>query len=352
MPSLSSGATAEYHRSRQSHDSSVRSLSRPTLSDPHRHQASDHRPLLARHTLRRGGTSDRKGRSAEAAPSALAVTTSEEVGTPRTDSGDPIRTRRLEADRSSERHGRSRGLLTAEPPAVRRWQAITGHWKGARGGELVVSNTQARQISFDAFAASLRPDLPKKASRRIPVPVGFDSERGSDTPTLRLPITGRSSPIVSPQRTAGIQGPIGRSQATERPPRWPRFRVSSPRGAPLTARGREARQKPESNEPAATTSCGRADKHNQPRATHDPARRQTIEVSQQETKTPSRGSLPSGGIRCTDRCALDCLPSAIRSQGFSPSQRFDPDAPSWLCFKPHPPLGFMGLQSFSHRSQP
>jgi hypothetical protein len=51
-------------------------------------------------------------------------------------------------------------------------------------------------------------------------------------------------------------------------------------------------------------------------------------VSQQETKTPSRGSVPFSGVRCIDRCALDCLPSAIRSQGFSPSQRFAPDAPS------------------------
>jgi hypothetical protein len=50
--------------------------------------------------------------------------------------------------------------------------------------------------------------------------------------------------------------------------------------------------------------------------------------------------------------ALACLPSAIRSQGFAPSQRFHPGASSWLYFKPHPPLGFMGLQSFSRRSQP
>jgi hypothetical protein len=174
----------------------------------------------------------------------------------------------------------------------------------------------------------------------------------SDTPTLRLSITGRSSPIVSPQRTASIQGSNSRSQATERPPRRPRFRVSPPRGSPNDHRDPKVRQKSESNEPAATTSCGPADKHYQPRATLDPARRRTTEVSQQETKTPSRGSLPFGGIRCTDRYALDCLPSAFRSQGFSPSQRFDPGAPSWLCFKPHPPIGFMGLQSFSRRSQP
>jgi len=50
--------------------------------------------------------------------------------------------------------------------------------------------------------------------------------------------------------------------------------------------------------------------------------------------------------------ALVCLTNAFRSQGFAPSQRFDPGTPSWLCFKPHPSIGFMGLQSFSHRGQP
>ena len=42
-----------------------------------------------------------------------------------------------------------------------------------------------------------------------------------------------------------------------------------------------------------------------------------------------------------------CLTDAIRSQGFSPSQRLDPTDASWLCFKPLPPIGFCGLQSFS-----
>lgn len=50
--------------------------------------------------------------------------------------------------------------------------------------------------------------------------------------------------------------------------------------------------------------------------------------------------------------ALVCLTSTFRSQGFSPSQRFHPGTPSWLYFKPHPPIGFMGLQSFSRRGQP
>jgi hypothetical protein len=43
-----------------------------------------------------------------------------------------------------------------------------------------------------------------------------------------------------------------------------------------------------------------------------------------------------------------CLTDAIRSQGFSPSQRLDPTGALWLCFKPLPPIGFSGLQSFFH----
>jgi hypothetical protein len=44
-------------------------------------------------------------------------------------------------------------------------------------------------------------------------------------------------------------------------------------------------------------------------------------------------------------------PSPFRSQGFSPSQRFDPRVGLRICFTPHPPLGFQGLQSFSPAAQ-
>jgi len=44
--------------------------------------------------------------------------------------------------------------------------------------------------------------------------------------------------------------------------------------------------------------------------------------------------------------ALAYLTSAIRSQGFSPSQRFDPTRASWLCFTPHPPIGFWSPKLF------
>lgn len=77
-------------------------------------------------------------------------------------------------------------------------------------------------------------------------------------------------------------------------------------------------------------------------------KRRCDDDTQQVEKTPSGGSVPFGEIRMTDRCASVCLPDAFRSQSFSPSQRFSPGHSSWLCFTPHPPLGFMDLQSFSH----
>lgn len=43
---------------------------------------------------------------------------------------------------------------------------------------------------------------------------------------------------------------------------------------------------------------------------------------------------------------LVCLASTIRSQGFSPSQRFDPTRASWLYFTPHPPVGFRPSECF------
>jgi hypothetical protein len=63
------------------------------------------------------------------------------------------------------------------------------------------------------------------------------------------------------------------------------------------------------------------------------------------------GSLPFDGISDDDRCVPDYLPGTFRSQGFSPSQRFDPTDALWLCFTPHPSLGFRPPEPFPH-SQP
>lgn len=43
---------------------------------------------------------------------------------------------------------------------------------------------------------------------------------------------------------------------------------------------------------------------------------------------------------------LDCT---VRSHGFAPSQRFSPIRALWLCFTPHPPIGFRSSELFPHR---
>jgi hypothetical protein len=61
---------------------------------------------------------------------------------------------------------------------------------------------------------------------------------------------------------------------------------------------------------------------------------------------PSKSSDTSHGVRCLSTksvpriVAPTYLTGAIRSQGFSPSQRLDPLGTSWLCFAPHPSIGF------------
>lgn len=52
---------------------------------------------------------------------------------------------------------------------------------------------------------------------------------------------------------------------------------------------------------------------------------------------------PSGGFHCWGRRGGLPHRHQIRSQGFSPSQRFNPPAGSRIYFTPHPPLGFHGV---------
>jgi hypothetical protein len=69
---------------------------------------------------------------------------------------------------------------------------------------------------------------------------------------------------------------------------------------------------------------------------------------------PQRGSNDtSHGVRClsteSTRMIVGTpayLTDAFRSQGFSPSQRFDPILASRLCFTPHPPIGFRPSELF------
>jgi hypothetical protein len=61
----------------------------------------------------------------------------------------------------------------------------------------------------------------------------------------------------------------------------------------------------------------------------------------------------SHGVQCLSTKSASrivtptCLTGAIRSQGFSPSQRLHPLETSWLCFTPHPSPGFRASRAFS-----
>jgi len=61
--------------------------------------------------------------------------------------------------------------------------------------------------------------------------------------------------------------------------------------------------------------------------------------------TTSRGSVPFG-VSARAIVVPVCLSGTFRSRGFSPPQRFHPARASWLCFTPHPPLGFRSSEPF------
>ena len=69
--------------------------------------------------------------------------------------------------------------------------------------------------------------------------------------------------------------------------------------------------------------------------------------------TGAKNSDTSHGVRCLSTKSASrivgaptCLTGAIRSQGFSPSQRLHPLETSWLCFTPHPSPGFRASRAF------
>jgi len=89
------------------------------------------------------------------------------------------------------------------------------------------------------------------------------------------------------------------------------------------------------------------------RGHREPTSRLITEIGSSATHTGSNDAslgvrlLSAKSARVID--ALDCLPNAFRSQGFSPSQRFIPTRPSRLCFTPLPPLGFWPSEPCSTR---
>jgi hypothetical protein len=61
------------------------------------------------------------------------------------------------------------------------------------------------------------------------------------------------------------------------------------------------------------------------------------------------GSVPFGGISAGDRNRSVASAAPSCPQGFSPSRRFTTTRTSWLCFTPHPPLGFWSSELFPLR---
>ena len=72
-----------------------------------------------------------------------------------------------------------------------------------------------------------------------------------------------------------------------------------------------------------------------------------VRVPRRDATTPPMGFGPLRRLNLGIFASV-YLTDAIRSQSLSLSQRFEPAQASWLCFTPHPPMGFRnGLQSFS-----
>jgi hypothetical protein len=188
----------------------------------------------------------------------------------------------------------------------------------ARGVELVTDNTQAHDTLSLSPSASLRPGSPEKASRRI-------ATSPSDvTPSWGSAIRNRRAqpPPFDRHRSRTRGKPRGpsvaaRGIASDPAPMKPlRYREPPHRTQPGLRHARRRRRRTEcTNEPVVTTSCGQRDKPTHRGATTGFARRRVSGVSQQESKTPSRGSMPFGGIRCADRCTrwlTTPAPSALR----------------------------------------
>lgn len=241
-PSVSSGATAEYNRSRQSHDSSVRSPTwRPSRAPP----TPSFEPPSAPHpsaSASEGERSDRKGRVASAAHRLRDPAVSEEIdraGRAMTEialgSEEPRRTARTDAD------SRSRSIC------VRTHRLGDGKPSPGPAESPVASSSSATRRfcsrrSFHPQRAPARP--PKKAGRGSMLPRNCFPWGRCCTRAATV-IAERPFPIVCPWQAMN-PAMNSRSQATQRPraptafPRVERSRFSVVRrGVNLAGTGDE-----------------------------------------------------------------------------------------------------------------
>jgi hypothetical protein len=170
MPSLSSGATAEYHRSRQSHDSSVRSLggAHPFGSAPARRLRTAVRPgEPTRRSEHRNSTSAPTGTTYRSRPNA-----------PWTEAEVMAGPQGSEPDRPSEPPRPRPGCSLPDPLRTRRRQAIVSVRGGPRWRARHEPHAGTTEFRPKRSQRASDPTFRRKPCRREIVPVGFDSERG------------------------------------------------------------------------------------------------------------------------------------------------------------------------------
>lgn len=240
------------------------------------------------------------------------------------DDGDHVRIRRFETDRLNERRRPKPQRAHQDSPAP----AMASHRLVPTESPVASSSSATRRFcDHRSFHSQRAPThLPKKVHRGSTRSENCFPGRRCCTRTATATVE-QPSPVVCPwQAMSPSDGqPVASDPASPRTDRVSAGRALEDlpvqRGVnPIGTRDEQTFRTPHRVvEPTSTTIRRR---HT------DPSEDRHKCVSQQEPKTPSRGSVPFSGVRCIDRYALGCLPSAIRSQGFSPSQRFAPDAPS------------------------
>jgi hypothetical protein len=170
----------------------------------------------------------------------------------------------------------------------------------------------------------------------LPRPPAVASDRQLDVRNLR---TVASNPRRARSRLRPLRAAVSASAAARHEVRTDVLSVSSP---------------------AANDEPFDIETHARPTESGDRVRRDRIRTTSRERSPHPHevaGIFPE--VRCLSAKSTRAIVTsiylidAIRSQGFSPSQRFDPARAVWPCFVPHPLIGFLdGLQSFSHRRQP
>lgn len=191
---------------------------------------------------------------------------------------------------------------------------------------------------------------PDAASRR---PLGFDSDGGARRESTAPGRHRRSFPIVhhAASRAASGGHPSDRKRSVTESPL--RFREGTRRTCLLPQTTRKSQGAPETaNGQTVATLCG-------------PGRQTQTPESEPRSCPEAEDRGLTAGVEDTfprfvafrrnqmhrSLCA-GLPPQRLPLSRFLTVSAVSSRCTLWLCFKPHPPLGFMGLQSFSRRGQP